>query len=33
MKELNDTLAGFVDPGDYLTLVLGADDASTAFIV
>src|SRR5438876_10846730 len=33
LKELTDTVSEFVDQSDYLTLVIGADNASMALIV
>jgi hypothetical protein len=33
IQELNDTLAGFVDQQDHLTLVLGADDGTTVLAI
>jgi tetratricopeptide (TPR) repeat protein len=33
IQQLNDTLAGFVDQQDHLTLVLGADDATTVVAI
>jgi tetratricopeptide (TPR) repeat protein len=33
LKELNDTLEGFVDQADYLTLVVGADDGTAVMVL
>lgn len=33
LAELNDTLSGFVDQADYLTMVMGADDPSAGMVL